>query len=326
MSHPTRSVALGCGGYLPARVVTNDDLNLLVDTSDEWIRQRTGIRERHFVGEGELTSDLATHAARAALLDAGVDADEVDLIVVATCTPDETFPATATTVQHNLGMTAGAAFDVQAVCSGFIYAMSVADSMLKNRIASTALVIGAESMSRLLDFTDRASCVLFGDGAGAIVLRSEPGADSPTDRGVLASALHSDGRLHDLLYVDGGPSSTGTVGKLRMQGKEVYRHAVTKLADVVKEILEVDGLKTTDIDWVVPHQANVRIIDSVAGKLGLDVDRVVVSVDRHANTSAASIPLALTEAVHDGRIARGDLILMEALGGGMTWGANLLRW
>ena len=326
MSNPTRSVALGCGGYLPARVVTNDDLNLLVDTSDEWIRQRTGIRERHFVDEGEFTSDLATHAARAALLDAGVEIDEVDLIVVATCTPDETFPATATIVQRNLGMTAGAAFDVQAVCSGFIYAMSVADSMLKNRVASTAIVIGAETMSRLLDFTDRASCVLFGDGAGAIVLRAEPGTDSPSDRGVLASALHSDGNLHDLLYVDGGPSSTGTVGKLRMQGKEVYRHAVTKLADVVKEILEVDGLKTTDIDWVVPHQANVRIIDSVAGKLGLDVDRVVVSVDRHANTSAASIPLALTEAVHDGRIARGDLILMEALGGGMTWGANLLRW
>jgi len=326
MSSPTRSVALGCGGYLPARVVTNDDLNLLVDTSDEWIRQRTGIRERHFVDEGELTSDLATHAARAALADAGVEIDEVDLIVVATCTPDETFPATATTVQRNLGMTAGAAFDVQAVCSGFIYAMSVADSMLKNRVASTAIVIGAETMSRLLDFTDRASCVLFGDGAGAIVLRSEPGTDSPLDRGVLASTLHSDGRLHDLLYVDGGPSSTGTVGKLRMQGKEVYRHAVTKLADVVKEILEVDGLKASDIDWVVPHQANVRIIDSVAGKLGLDVDRVVVSVDRHANTSAASIPLALTEAVRDGRIARGDLILMEALGGGMTWGANLLRW
>jgi len=326
MSHPTRSVALGCGGYLPARIVTNDDLNLLVDTSDEWIRQRTGIRERHFADEGEFTSDLATHAARAALADAGVEIEEVDLIVVATCTPDETFPATATIVQRNLGMTRGAGFDVQAVCSGFIYAMSVADSMLKNGIASTAIVIGAETMSRLLDFTDRASCVLFGDGAGAIVLRSEPGTGSPSDRGVLASALHSDGRLHDLLYVDGGPSSTGTVGKLRMQGKEVYRHAVTKLADVVKEILEVDGLKTTDIDWVVPHQANVRIIDSVAGKLGLDVDRVVVSVDRHANTSAASIPLALTEAVHDGRIARGDLILMEALGGGMTWGANLLRW
>jgi len=325
-SNAIRSVALGCGGYLPAKVVTNDDLHLLVDTSDEWIRQRTGIRERHFVENGELTSDLATHAARAALVDAGVEVDEVDLIVVATCTPDETFPATATAVQRKLGMTAGAAFDVQAVCAGFTYALSVADSMLKNRVASTALVIGAETMSRLLDFTDRDSCVLFGDGAGAIVLRAEPGTGAPADRGVLASALHSDGRLHDLLYVDGGPSSTGTVGQLRMQGKEVYRHAVTKLADIITELLEIEGLKTTDIDWVVPHQANVRILDSVATKLGLDVDRVVVSVDRHANTSAASIPLALTEAVQDGRVARGDLLLLAAIGGGMAWGANLLRW
>ena len=321
-----RSVALGCGSYVPARAVANADLTDLVDTSDEWIVQRTGIRQRHIAADGELTSDLATAAARAALADAGITADSIDLIIVATATPDETFPATAVTVQAKLGMTAGAAFDIQAVCSGFVYALSVADSMICNGLASRALVIGAETFTRLLDWADRTTCVLFGDGAGAIVLGAETGTGEPTDRGVLASALHSDGRLHDLLYVDGGPSSTQTTGHLRMRGKEVYRHAVVKLTEVVAEVLEVGGLTPADIDWVIPHQANARIIDSVAGKLGIDVERVVVTVDLHANTSAASIPLALVAAVRDGRVHRGDLLLFEALGGGLTWGANLLRW
>lgn len=322
----TRSVALGCGSSLPTRIVTNDELSTRVDTSNEWIVQRSGIRERRIAAEGELTSDLATAAAVAALADAGVSVDEVDLVIVATSTPDETFPATATTVQRKLGMTRGAAFDVQAVCSGFVYAMSVADSMLQNGLGPTALVIGAETFSRLLDWDDRASCVLFGDGAGAVVLRAEPGTGESSDRGVLANVLHSDGDLHDLLYVDGGPSSTGTTGHLRMHGKEVYRHAVTKLTEVVAEVLTVANMTAADIDWVVPHQANARIIGSVAGKLGLDPDRVILTVDRHANTSAASIPLALSVAVGDGRIRRGDLVLFEALGGGMTWGANLIRW
>ncbi|HEX3088352.1 MAG TPA: beta-ketoacyl-ACP synthase III [Ilumatobacteraceae bacterium] len=322
----TRSVAIGCGGYLPERCVLNDELAALVDTSDEWISQRTGIRQRHIAAAGELTSDLATRAAEVALSQAGLVADDIDLLIVATCTPDETFPSTATTVQAKLGMTRGAAFDIHAVCSGFIYALSVADSMLKNGMASTALVVGAETLSRVLDWTDRASCVLFGDGAGAIVLRAEAGTGSMQDRGLLASTLHSDGRLHDLLYVDGGPSSTGTTGLLRMQGKEVYRHAVTKLTSVVVEILDEAGLDSTSIDWVIPHQANLRIIGSVSQKLAVDPDRVVVTVDTHANTSAASIPLALAAAVEDGRVKRGDLLLLEALGGGMTWGANLLRW
>ncbi|HEY4333458.1 MAG TPA: beta-ketoacyl-ACP synthase III [Ilumatobacteraceae bacterium] len=321
-----RTVALGCGSYLPARVVANDELAVVVDTSDDWIVQRTGIRQRHIAAEGELTSDLAVHAARAALCDAQVSVADVDLIIVATSTPDETFPATATTVQAKLGVTAGAAFDVQAVCSGFVYALSIADSMLRTGAARCALVIGAETFSRLLDWTDRATCVLFGDGAGAVVLGIEHGAGAGTDRGVLASALHSDGRLHDLLFVDGGPSSTGTTGHLRMRGKEVYRHAVVKLSDVVGEVLDLAGLSPSDVDWVVPHQANARIIDSVTSKLGLDSSRVVLTVDQHANTSAASIPLALTCAVRDGRIRRGDLLLLEALGGGMTWGANLIRW
>ena len=321
-----RSVALGCGSYLPDRVVTNDELATRVDTSDEWIVKRSGIRERHVAADGELTSDLATAAARSALTAAGIGVDEVDLIVLATSTPDETFPATATTVQRKLGMTRGAAFDVQAVCSGFVYALSVADSMIKNGLASTALVIGAETFSRLVDWSDRTTCVLFGDGAGAVVLRAETGQGAASDRGILASTLHSDGRLHDLLFVDGGPSSTGTTGHLRMVGKEVYRHAVTKLSDVVAEVLDIGGLTAADIDWVVPHQANARIIDSVAGKLSIERDRVIVTVDRHANTSAASIPLALTAAVGDGRVRRGDLLLFEALGGGLTWGANLIRW
>lgn len=321
-----RSVAVGCGGYVPDRVVHNAELGELVETSDDWIIQRTGIRQRHFAAAGELTSDLAVRAAELALVDAGLTADAIDLLIVATSTPDETFPATATTVQAKLGMTTGAAFDIQAVCSGFVYALSVADAMLKNGMGTTALVIGAETFSRLLDWTDRRTCVLFGDGAGAVVLRAEPGTGETTDRGILGSTLHSDGRLHDLLYVDGGPSSTGTTGLLRMQGKEVYRHAVTKLTSVVAEILEANGMEASSIDWVIPHQANARIIDSVATKLGVDVDQVVITVDRHANTSAASIPLALSVAVVDGRIKRGDLLLFEALGGGMTWGANLLRW
>jgi 3-oxoacyl-[acyl-carrier-protein] synthase-3 len=321
-----RSVVLGCGSYLTERTVTNHELSEHLDTSDEWIVQRSGIRERRIAADGELTSDLATAAARSALDAAGVAVDEVDLIVVATSTPDETFPASATVVQRKLGMQRGASFDVQAVCSGFVYALAVADSMIKNALATTAVVIGAETFSRIVDWEDRASCVLFGDGAGAVVLRSQQGGGTIADRGVLASTLHSDGALHDLLYVDGGPSSTGTTGHLRMQGKEVYRHAVTKLAAVVTDVLLAAGVTKEDIDWVVPHQANARIIDSVAQKLSMPRDRVVVTVDRHANTSAASIPLALATAVGDGRIRQGDLVLFEALGGGMTWGANVVRW
>ena len=321
-----RSTVVGCGAYLPDRIMTNDDLSHLVDTSDEWITQRTGIRQRHLAATGEFTSDLATAAAADALGDAGVMPADVDLIIVATATPDETFPSTATTVQRKLGMTSGAAFDVQAVCSGFVYALSVADSMIKNGLGSTVLVIGAETFSRIIDWTDRHTCVLFGDGAGAVVLRAEQGTGSIADRGVLANTLHSDGNLHDLLYVDGGPSTTGTTGLLRMTGREVYRHAVVKLGAVITETLEAAGLTADEIDWVVPHQANNRIIASVADKLGLPVERVVVTVDKHANTSAASIPLALHAAARDGRIQRGDLLLLEALGGGMTWGANLLRW
>ena len=325
-SNATRAVSIGCGGYVPANCVHNKDLSLVVDTSDEWIWQRTGIRQRHLAADGELTSDLAVSAAKVALDQAGIGADEIDLLIVATCTPDETFPSTATTVQAKLGMTRGAAFDVQAVCSGFVYALSIADSMLQTGMATTAMVIGAETLSRILDWTDRATCVLFGDGAGAVLLRAEGGTGSTDDRGVLASTLQSDGRLHDLLYTDGGPSSTRTTGLIRMQGKEVYRHAVTKLTSVVADVLDVAGLKPSAIDWVIPHQANARIIDSVTQKLGVDGDRVVITVDQHANTSSASIPLALSVAVADGRVKPGDLLLFEALGGGMTWGANLLRW
>ena len=326
MATMIRSVAIGCGAYLPTRVVTNHELAATVETSHDWIVQRSGIVERRIAAEGELTSDLATSAACAALANAGIEANDVDLVIVATTTPDETFPATATTVQAKLGMTQGAAFDVQAVCSGFVYAMAVADSMLKNRLGSTALVIGAETFSRLVDWTDRTTCVLFGDGAGAVVLRAEEGSGTSADRGVLGSTLHSDGRLHDLLFVDGGPSSTGTSGHVRMRGKEVYRHAVTKLHEVIDEVLLASDVKLDEVDWVVPHQANVRIIESVAGKLMIDPATVIVTVDRHANTSAASIPLALVTAVEDGRIRRGDLLLLEALGGGLTWGASLIRW
>ncbi|MEC4590730.1 MULTISPECIES: beta-ketoacyl-ACP synthase III [Nitrospirillum] len=320
-----RSVIVGCGSYLPARVVTNDDLAKMVDTSDEWITQRTGIRSRHIAAEGEMTSDLALAAARAALAHGNVAVDELDLIVLATATPDQTFPATAAKVQAALGMTRGAAFDVQAVCSGFIYALSVADNFIKAGQARTVLVIGAETFSRILDWNDRATCVLFGDGAGAVVLRAEEGEGTAADRGILSTHLHSDGRHHDLLYVDGGPSSTQTVGHVRMAGQEVFKHAVVNLAEVVGEALEANGLTPADLNWLVPHQANRRIIENTGRKLKMDPARVVMTVDHHGNTSAASIPLALCEAVADGRIQRGELVLLEAMGGGFTWGAALVR-
>ena len=321
-----RSVVQGCGAYLPERVVTNADLAHKMDTSDEWIQQRTGIRQRHIAADGEMTSHLALKASERALAHAGLKAADLDLIVLATATPDETFPATATRVQAELGMTRGAAFDVQAVCAGFVYGLSVADSMIKTGLASTALVIGAETFSRILDWNDRGTCVLFGDGAGAVVLRAEEGKGTSADRGVLANALHSDGRQHDILYVDGGPSSTRTTGFLRMEGREVFKHAVVNMAAVVGEVLAKAGFETRDIDWLVPHQANKRIIDGTGRKLGLPPERVVVTVDRHANTSAASIPLALDTAVKDGRIKKGDLLLLEGIGGGLAWGASLVRW
>jgi 3-oxoacyl-[acyl-carrier-protein] synthase-3 len=321
-----RSVVQGCGAYLPEKIVTNAELARKVDTSDEWIQQRTGIKQRHIAADGEFTSHLAIKAAERALDHAGLDASDLDLIVLATATPDETFPATATVVQKALGMTKGAAFDLQAVCAGFIYGVSVADSLIKNGLAGTAMVIGAETFSRILDWNDRGTCVLFGDGAGAIVLKGEQGKGTAADRGILANALHSDGRQHDILYVDGGPSSTRSTGFLRMEGKEVFKHAVVNMAAVVGEVLQTAGLKETDIDWLVPHQANKRIIDGTGRKLGLKPERVVVTVDRHANTSAASIPLALDAAVKDGRIKKGDLLLLEGIGGGLAWGASLVRW
>ncbi|GFZ77783.1 beta-ketoacyl-ACP synthase III [Elstera cyanobacteriorum] len=320
-----RSRIIGTGSYLPARIVTNDELAQRVDTSDEWIQQRSGIRQRHVAAEGETTADLAEAAARQALEAAGVAASELDLIILATTTPDDTFPSTATKVQARLGMVRGAAFDVQAVCSGFVYALAVADNFIKAGQAKTILVIGAETFTRILDWEDRTTCVLFGDGAGAVVLRAEAGTGSVDDHGILSTHLHSDGRERDILYVDGGPSSTRTVGHVRMLGKEVFRHAVTNLAAVVTEALEANGLTPAAIDWLVPHQANRRILDATAKKLALPVDRVVVTLDRHANTSAASVPLALDEAVRDGRIKPGHLILVEAMGGGLTWGSALIR-
>ena len=318
-----RSVLKGTGSALPRRVMTNEELAQLVDTSDEWIRERTGICTRYIAGEGETTGTLATDAARVALADAGIAASEVDLIVLATATPDNTFPATAVQVQAALGTSGGIAFDVAAVCSGFLYALATADSMLRTGLAKCALVIGAETFSRILDWEDRATCVLFGDGAGAFVIRAEDVAeDGP---GVLATRLHAAGEHRELLYVDGGPSTTGTVGKVRMQGREVFRHAVTNLAEVLREVLEDTALSPADIDWVVPHQANLRILDATARKLGLPIEKVVVTVDRHANTSAASVPLAFDAARRDGRIKDGDLVMLEALGGGFTWGASLLR-
>lgn len=321
-----RSQVVGCGAYLPARVLTNDELAKTVDTSDEWIVKRTGIRERRVAAEGEFTSDLAVEAARAALSKADMAVDDIDIIVCATSTPDETFPATATRVQAKLGMTGGAAFDVQAVCSGFIYGLAVADNFIRVGQARTALVIGAETFSRILDWHDRSTCVLFGDGAGAVVLQGAEGNGGPKQRGILSTHIYSDGRHHDALYVDGGPSTTGTVGHLRMDGREVFRHAVVRMAEAIDTALQANGLTPGDIDWLVPHQANRRIIDAMAKRLNLPDDRVVVTVDRHANTSAASIPLALCQAVEDERIRSGDLILMEAMGGGFTWGSALLRW
>lgn len=321
-----RSVVRGVGGYLPDRVVTNEDLAQIVDTSDQWIIARTGIRERRIVADGELTSAMGAAAARAALADAGLEPEDIDLIVLATSTPDQTFPATAVTIQAELGITHGAAFDVQAVCSGFVFALSTADNYLKSGQFKRALVIGAEAFSRILDWEDRSTCVLFGDGAGAVVVEAQKLNGASTDRGILATCLRSDGRYRDKLYVDGGPSSTGTVGHLRMDGPEVFRHAVTKISQVITETLDKGGYTPDDIDWFVPHQANKRILDGAARKLGLAPERVVMTIDRHANTSAASIPLALTEANNDGRIKSGDLVLLEAMGGGFTWGALLIRW
>ena len=318
-----RSVITGTGSALPRNCVTNADLAERVDTSDEWIVERTGIRQRYIAQEDETTSSLATDAARAALEAAGVDASEIGLIVLATATPDHTFPATATQVQAALGCGGGVAFDVQAVCSGFLYALATADSLLRTGMATKALVIGSETFSRILDWDDRTTCVLFGDGAGAVVLEAQDvAADGPS---ILSSRLHADGQHKDMLYVDGGPSTTGTVGHLRMRGREVFRHAVVNLAEVLREVLGATGLNAADIDWVVPHQANARILDATARKLDLPAEKVIVTVDRHANTSAASVPLALDTAVRDGRIERGDLVMFEAMGGGFTWGASLVR-
>ena len=318
-----RSVITGSGSALPRECVTNAKLAERVDTSDEWIVERTGIRQRYIAGEGETTSSLGTDASRAALADAGLEAGDIGLIVLATATPDHTFPATATQVQHALGCHGGVAFDVQAVCSGFLYALATADSLLRTGMASKALVIGSETFSRILDWEDRATCVLFGDGAGAVVLEAQDvSEDGP---GILATRLHADGQHKDLLYVDGGPSTTGEVGKLRMKGREVFRHAVVNLADVLGETLEEAGVLPGEIDWIVPHQANARILDATARKLDLPTERIVVTVDRHANTSAASVPLAFDVARKDGRIKPGDLVMFEAMGGGFTWGASLAR-
>ncbi len=316
-----RAAILGTGSALPARRVSNAELAETVDTSDEWIVERTGIRARYIAGDGETTATLAADAARNALDAAGLDAASIDLIVLATATPDQTFPSSATKVQAMLGINDCVAFDVAAVCSGFLYALSVAESMIRAGSANTALVIGSETFSRILDWEDRGTCVLFGDGAGAIVLSGvEDG------RGILAARLHADGRHNQLLYVDGGPSTTGTVGKVRMEGPAVFKHAVTNLASVLTETLDAAGLTAADVDWVVPHQANARILDATARKLGLDPAKVVVTVDQHANTSAASVPLALDVAVRDGRIKPGDLVVLEAMGGGFTWGAAAIRW
>lgn len=315
-----RAVIKGTGSALPRNRVSNAELAATVDTSDEWITERTGIKFRHIAEPDETTATLATDASRKALAAAGMTPDDIDLIIVATATPDQTFPASATIVQHALGCNGGVAFDVAAVCSGFLYAFSVAESMIRAGSAKNALVIGSETFSRILDWEDRATCVLFGDGAGAVVLSAEVGS-----RGVLATRLHADGQHNQLLYVDGGPSTTGTVGKLRMKGREVFRHAVTNLASVMHETLDAAGLKPEEVDWVVPHQANARIIDATAKKLGLEAGKVVLTVDQHANTSAASVPLALDLAVRDGRIKSGDIVVLEAMGGGFTWGASVVR-
>ncbi len=321
MSEPAlRAVIKGTGSALPRTRVSNAELAARVDTSDEWITERTGIKFRHIAEPDETTATLATDASRKALAAAGMTPDDIDLIIVATATPDQTFPASATIVQHALGCNGGVAFDVAAVCSGFLYAFSIAESMIRAGSAKNALVIGSETFSRILDWEDRATCVLFGDGAGAVVLSGEVGT-----RGALATRLHADGKHNELLYVDGGPSTTGTVGKLRMKGREVFRHAVTNLANVMTETLAAADVEASDVDWVVPHQANARIIDATAKKLGLDPNKVILTVDQHANTSAASVPLALDVAVRDGRIKAGDIIVLEAMGGGFTWGASVVR-
>jgi len=321
-----RSVIRGVGAYLPKRVLTNDDLSRIVDTSDEWIRERTGIRSRHIAADGELTSDLGIAAARQALVRAGVDPIEVDLVICATATPDRTFPATAVRIQAELGISKGAAFDVQAVCSGFVYAMATADNFLKAGQFKRALVIGAETFSRILDWSDRTTCVLFGDGAGAVVLEAQPQHGTREDRGILATRLRSDGRYEDLLYVDGGPGSTKTTGHLRMNGREVFRHAVQKISGVIEETLLATGYAADEIDLFVPHQANARILDGIARKLGVSPEKIVVTLGEHGNTSAASIPLALNQAFEQHRLKEGNLVLMEAMGGGFTWGAVLARW
>ena len=321
-----RAVALGCGHYLPKRVVENAEFAATLDTSDEWIRTRTGIERRHFAAEGELTSDLAIAAARAALADAALTGADIDALIVATATPDQTFPATAVKVQSAIGMRGGFAFDMQAVCAGFIYALAQADALIQAGTARRVMVIGAETFSRILDFTDRATCVLFGDGAGALVLEAAETDGSPAARGILATDLHSDGRHCGLLYVDGGPSSTGTAGVVKMAGQEVFKHAVVKLAETGAAALARAGLTTADVDWLVPHQANLRIMTMTAHKLGLPMERVVVTVQEHGNTSAASIPLALSVAHAEGRILPGDVLLMEAIGGGLAWGAAVVRW
>lgn len=321
-----RSVVSGCGSYLPERIVTNKQMEEIVDTTDEWIIERTGIKQRHIAAEGEMTSDLAVKAAEKALKAASLVANDIDLIVVATSTPDQTFPSTATRVQAALGMENGAAFDVQAVCSGFIFAMATADNFIKAGQAKHVLVIGAETFSRILDWEDRTTCVLFGDGAGAVVLSAAESTGTTADRGILSSHLHSDGRYNDLLYVDGGVSSTQSTGFLRMKGKEVFRHAVTKLAAVVTEALDFNNMTSDDVDMVIPHQANKRILDATIRKLKIDPAKVAITVQKHANTSAASIPLALDEVVRENRIARGDIVVLEAMGGGFTWGSCLIRW
>jgi 3-oxoacyl-[acyl-carrier-protein] synthase-3 len=321
-----RSVVLGVGSYLPQKILTNAELSTMVDTSDEWITQRTGIKERHIARDGELTSDLATAAGRAALAHAGVSIGEIDLIILATATPDNTFPASAVSVQDKLGMHHGAAFDIQAVCSGFVFALAQADAMIRAGLARKILVAGAETFSRIVDWTDRGTCVLFGDGAGAVVLSGEDQGGAREDRGILASRLRSDGRFKPMLYVDGGPSSTGTVGHVRMEGREVFKHAVGMITDVIEDVFAATGYSAADIDWFVPHQANMRIIDASAKKLGINPDKVIRTVGQHGNTSAASIPLALSAASAEGRLKKGDLVLLESMGGGFTWGAILLRW
>lgn len=322
----TRSVIVGCGHYLPARVVPNSEFEKTLETSDEWITSRSGIRQRHFAAEGETTSDLATQAARAALADAGLEGNDLDAIVLATATPDQTFPATAVRVQTAIGMDHGYAFDIQAVCAGFVFALAQADAMIRGGTAKRVMVIGAETFSRILDFTDRATCVLFGDGAGAIILEAREGAGSNDDRGILAVNLNSDGRYTDILYVDGGPSSTRTTGVVHMSGKEVFKHAIIKLAQAGEAALDAAGLVPADVDWLVPHQANLRIMTQTAAKLGVPMEKVVVTVQDHGNTSAASIPLALSDAASRNRFSPGDVLLMEAIGGGLAWGAAVLRW